>query len=43
MTYNNSRETFPSSIAANMFGFQQAQMLDIARPEIREAPKISFT
>ena len=43
MSYNNARETFPSSIAANMFGFQPAQMLDVAKPEMREAPKISFT
>jgi len=43
MTYNNARETFPSSIAAGMFGFQPAQSLDIAKPEAREAPKVSFT
>jgi len=43
MTYNNDRETFPSSIAAGMFGFQPAQPLDIAKPEAREAPKVSFT
>jgi LemA protein len=43
MTYNNYRETFPSNIAANMFGFQVAQSLEIAKPEAREAPKVSFT
>ena len=43
MTYNNARETFPSNIAAGMFGFQPAQPLDIAKPEAREAPKVSFT
>jgi LemA protein len=43
MTYNNDRETFPSNIAANMFNFQPAQPLDIAKPEAREAPKVSFT
>jgi LemA protein len=43
MSYNNSRETFPSNIAANMFGFQSAQLLDAPKPEVREAPKISFT
>jgi hypothetical protein len=26
-----------------MFGFQPAQPLDIAKPEAREAPKVSFT
>jgi LemA protein len=43
MTYNNTREVFPSSIVAGMFGFQPAQALDIAKPEAREAPKVSFT
>jgi LemA protein len=43
MTYNNHRETFPSSIAASLFAFQPAQSLEIAKPEAREAPKVSFT
>jgi LemA protein len=43
MTYNNSREVFPSSIVAGMFNFAPAQLLDIAKPEAREAPKVSFT
>ncbi len=43
MSYNNTREVFPSSIVANMFGFQPAQPLDIPKPEAREAPKVSFT
>ena len=43
MTYNNAREVFPSSIVAGMFGFQPAQPLEIAKPEAREAPKVSFT
>ena len=43
MTYNNARETFPSSIAAGMFNFAPAQMLEAAKPEAREAPKVSFT
>ncbi|HEY3786435.1 MAG TPA: LemA family protein [Steroidobacteraceae bacterium] len=43
MSYNNSREVFPSSIVANMFGFQPAQPLDIGKPEAREAPKVSFS
>jgi LemA protein len=42
MSYNNAREVFPSSIVANMFGFQPAQPLDIAKPEAREAPKVNF-
>jgi LemA protein len=43
MSYNNAREVFPSSIVAGMFSFQPAQPLDIAKPEAREAPKVSFT
>jgi LemA protein len=43
MTYNNAREVFPSSMVAGMFNFQPAQPLDIAKPEAREAPKVSFT
>jgi LemA protein len=43
MSYNNAREVFPSSILAGMFNFQPAQPLDIAKPEAREAPKVSFT
>jgi LemA protein len=43
MTYNNKREMFPGSIVAGMFSFVAAQLLDIAKPEAREAPKVSFT
>jgi len=43
MAYNNAREVFPSSIVAGMFNFQPASALDIAKPEAREAPKVSFT
>jgi LemA protein len=43
MSYNNAREVFPSSIIAGMFNFQPASPLDIAKPEAREAPKVSFT
>ena len=43
MTYNNAREVFPSSVVAGMFNFTPAQLLDIAKPEAREAPKVSFT
>jgi LemA protein len=43
MSYNNAREVFPSSVVAGMFNFAPAQLLDIAKPEAREAPKVSFT
>jgi LemA protein len=43
MGYNNKREVFPSSIVANMSGFQPAALLEITQPEKREAVKVSFT
>ena len=43
MSYNNAREVFPSSVVAGMFNFTPAQLLDIAKPEAREAPKVSFS
>ena len=42
MHYNNLREMFPSNLVAGMFSFEAARLLDIARPEAREAPKVSF-
>jgi LemA protein len=42
MSYNNAREMFPGSVVANMFSFQPAQLLDLGKPEAREAPKVSF-
>ena len=43
MSYNNQREMFPGSIVAGMFNFAPAQLLEISKPEAREAPKVSFT
>jgi LemA protein len=43
MSYNNAREVFPSSLVANMFSFQPAQLLEIEAPEKREPVKVSFT
>jgi hypothetical protein len=34
---------FPGSIIAGMFNFALAQLLEIAKPEAREAPKVSFS
>jgi LemA protein len=42
MNYNNLREQFPGSLVAGMFAFQPAQLLEVAKPEAREAPKVSF-
>ena len=43
MSYNNQREMFSGSIVAGMFNFTPAQLLEISKPEAREAPKVSFT
>lgn len=43
MGYNNQREKFPGSMVAGMFNFAPAQLLEISRAELREAPKVSFT
>nr|WP_231104708.1 LemA family protein [Haloechinothrix halophila] len=42
MAYNNKREVFPSNIFAGMFGFKEAALLEVDRPEMREAPEVSF-
>ncbi|HLQ72789.1 MAG TPA: LemA family protein [Bacillota bacterium] len=39
--YNIKRETFPTNIIANMFGFKREEMLE-APEESREAPTVSF-
>jgi LemA protein len=40
-SYNNQRSVFPSSIIAGMFGFTEAQLLEV-ESAAREAPKVSF-
>ncbi len=42
MSYNNRREMFPGSLIAGVFNFVAAQLLDIATPEMRDAPKVKF-
>lgn len=42
-SYNNRREQFPNNIVAGMFNFSEAELLELESPEMREAPKISFT
>ena len=41
--YNIGRETFPSSMIAGTFGFQEAALLQIENPVEREAPRVKFT
>jgi len=43
MSYNNRREVFPSSLIANSFNFQRANMLEMENPAKREAPQVKFT
>lgn len=40
--YNNQRAVFPTVLVAGMFGFTEAQLLEIDASS-REAPKVSFT
>lgn len=43
MSFNITREKFPNNIIANMFNFQEAQLLESTEsPEERKAPKVSF-
>jgi len=42
MGYNNACEVFPNNLMAGVFGFRPAEMLQIAEPTEREAPKVSF-
>ena len=43
MSYNTTRESFPDLLIAGPFGFREAQLFEISKPEEREAQKISFT
>ena len=43
LQYNNSAQNFPNNILAGMFNFELASFLEIDAPEMREAPKVSFS
>jgi LemA protein len=43
LKYNNKTQMFPSNIIAGMFGFKLGEFFEVAVPEQREAPKVSFT
>jgi LemA protein len=43
MTYNTSRESFPTNILAGMFNFAEAQLFQIEDAAERTAPKVSFS
>ncbi|OGO42779.1 MAG: hypothetical protein A2137_01380 [Chloroflexi bacterium RBG_16_58_8] len=42
LRYNNKTQMFPSNIMAGMFGFKGGEFFEVAVPEQREAPKVSF-
>jgi LemA protein len=43
MTYNTTRESFPTNVLAGMFNFTEAQLFQIDDATERAAPKVSFT
>jgi LemA protein len=42
MTYNTTRESFPTNVLAGMFNFAEAQLFQIEDTAERAAPKVSF-
>lgn len=42
MSYNNTRENFPNNLLAGMFGFKEAQFLQIESEEKRAVPQVNF-
>jgi LemA protein len=43
MTYNTTRESFPTNFIAGPFNFGPAELFEIDVPAQREAPKVSFS
>ena len=43
MTYNTTRESFPTNILAGMFNFAPAELFVVDKAEQRDAPKVSFS
>lgn len=43
MRYNTARESFPATLIARNFGFDEAELFEIEEPEQREAPSVSFS
>jgi LemA protein len=42
MSYNTSREKFPTMLLAGPMGFQEAVLFEVKAEAEREAPKVSF-
>jgi LemA protein len=43
MTYNTSRESFPTNLLAGLFNFTEAQLFQIESAAERAAPQIKFS
>ena len=43
MSYNTTRESFPTNVLAGMFNFTEAQLFQIEDAAERAAPKVSFS
>jgi LemA protein len=43
MTYNTTRESFPTNVLAGMFNFAEAQLFQIDNAAERAAPQVKFT
>ena len=43
MSYNTTRERFPTNLIAGLFNFAEAQLFQIDNVAEREAPKVKFT
>jgi LemA protein len=41
--YNTKREVFPSNLVANGFNFTAAELLEEVAPEVKAAPRVSFS
>lgn len=42
LVYNTARQTFPSVLIADTFGFRQAPLFEVNKPSEREAVKVQF-
>ena len=43
MTYNTSRESFPTNLLAGLFNFTEAQLFQIENVAERAAPQVKFS
>jgi LemA protein len=43
MTYNTTRETFPTVLFSGLLGFLPAELFKVEDPTERNAPKVQFT